>query len=464
LLASACGEETDTPAAPPPAGELQTLTDTNPDPDVVEVELVASAGEVEILAGKRTAVWGYRDGSAPDSTVTVPGPILEAEEGQSIVVHFRNELPADTTIHWHGIRLDETMDGSELTQDPIPPGGSFVYAFRALDAGLFWFHPHLDAEVQIERGLQAPLRVRGSPEIDVAADRILVLDDVKLDASGALSQKTVPMDLMMGRRGNVLLVNGRPDRTLAIASGSRERWRLLNTANGTFFHVRVPGHTLRVIGWDGGALPAPYETPTVLLSPGERYDVLVELDEAPGTELALETIHYDRGHDLPDEGPKRLARILLTEPLAGPPAPLPARWGTVTPLPVARTLTPVRRIVLSEKMRDLDPGAEPEFFINQAKWPMVPPIEVSRGLLEIWEVQNDAEMDHPLHIHGLFFQVLDVDGAPETRLGNKDTAIVPREKTMRLALRYDALGHWMYHCHILEHATRGMMGHIHVRP
>jgi FtsP/CotA-like multicopper oxidase with cupredoxin domain len=121
---------------------------------------------------------------------------------------------------------------------------------------------------------------------------------------------------MLGRRGNVLLMNGQPRPKITIPSGSRERWRFVNSANGRYFNLRLAGHSFTVIAWDGGLLPQPYSTETLLITPGERYEVLVTLMGASGSLLELETIHYDRGHEIPDPGPKPLLQIAL-----GPEAP-----------------------------------------------------------------------------------------------------------------------------------------------
>ena len=436
---------------------IPTLTDVNPDPSVVEVQIVATSATIEYLPGKVANVWAYRDGAVANSTGHVPGPMLVANRGDQVIVHFKNELPEPTTLHWHGIRPPIEADGSTSSQSPIPPGGTFDYRFRVEDSGSFWFHPHVRADQQIEKGLYAPLVVRGTESITVATDRYLVLDDVKLNADGQLSTETDAMDLMMGRQGNVLLVNGKRGATLEVSAGSRERWRLVNAANGRFFKLRLANHRFQVIGTDGGLLPRPYSTETLLIAPGERYDVLVTFEASEGTRAALETLHYDRGHHIPDPGPKPLMDVVyraasqaaeLTVP-AGPP---------IEPLPVTAR-TPVRRFVLAEfEARD---GTR--FSINNEFWPFNNAIHVTKGALEVWEIVNDAEMDHPFHLHGMFFQVLK-NGVPDTSLGWKDTVNVPQKSSLRFAVRYDALGMWMFHCHILEHAEHGMMGDLMVMP
>lgn len=442
----ACGAE---PA--PPFPEPPRLIDLDPDPAIVEVALVAEPGVVELLPGKPADVWTFRDASAERGTI--PGPLLEANVGDRIIVHFENRLPDPTTVHWHGLRVPNAADGTPIAQLMIDPGGRYDYEFTARDAGLYWYHPHMEADVQIERGLYAPIVIHGPVAPDVAADRVMVLDDVKLEASGQLSTVTNNLDIMLGRQGNVLLVNGVQRPPLEVAAGTRERWRFVNVANGRYFNLDLPGHRFLVIGWDGGPLVTPYATETLLIAPGERYDVLVEI----ASDTSLQTLHYDRGHDIPDPGPLELVPIRVGP--AGPPPPplppLPTAWGDIAPLPVAAT-TPVVQLVLEEQ----DPGTSaPTFSINGERYPDVTPTLGTAGDVRIWELVNKAEMDHPFHLHGTLFQV---QGA--ATLGWKDTVNVPQMSTLRIAVRYDAVGRWMYHCHILEHAERGMMGELTVTP
>jgi len=433
------------------------LVDLDPAPDRVRVVLVAAEGEVELLPGTRAAVWGYRDGSNPDAIVGIPGPLLRAPQGARVEIELRNELQVETTIHWHGVRLPADQDGTTAAQIAVAPGETFTYAFIAADAGTFWYHPHVEADVQIERGLYGAFVVDAPDAPEVAADRVLVLDDVKLRADGSLDEDTNALDLMLGRQGNVLLVDGRRRPTLVATPGSRERWRFVNAANGRYFALRLPGATLRVIGSDGGLLPVPRETDTVLVAPGERYDVLVDLPTTAGL-LALQTVHYDRGHDIPDPGPQTIAELDVRGE-AEPTPDLPTTWPAFAPLLVAAD-TPTRELVLSED----DTNAEdPKFFIDGAAFPAGDPVMVDRDALEVWTITNEAEMDHPFHIHGLFFQVLDGAGIPRPEIGWKDTVNVPRDSSVRLAVRFDNPGDWMMHCHILEHAERGMMGMLHVR-
>ena len=462
LVVSASGctstesDDAPSPSDAPDVSALATLTDTNPDPNVVEVTLVAAPATVEYLAGKTTEVWAYRDGAAPAGTkASVPGPVLRAKRGDEVIVHFRNELPEPTTIHWHGLRLLAKFDGSTSTQASIPSGGTFEYRFRVEDAGTFWYHPHVRANEQIEKGLYGALLVGEDDGIDVTNDRMFALDDVKLEASGLLSTTVDALDTMVGKQGNVLLVNGRRAGVLSVPTGARERWRFVNAANGRYFNLRVPGHDLLVVGTDGGLVPAPYRTSTLLVAPGERYEVIVSFEDAEGARLALETIHYDRGHELPDQGPRTLFDIEVRGRSERALRPLPAQQRVIAPLDLPAS-TPTRRFALQERE-----GADGVVFsINGESWPFNAAIMVKQGATEIWEIESPEEMDHPFHLHGMFFQLLGADGRPDLTQGWKDTVNVKRGTKLRFAVRYEPLGMWMFHCHILEHAERGMMGEL----
>jgi FtsP/CotA-like multicopper oxidase with cupredoxin domain len=183
--------------------------------------------------------------------------------------------------------------------------------------------------------------------------------------------------------------------------------------------------------------------------------VLVELDAVPGDQLALRTIYYDRGHNIPDTGPSDIVTIAITD--EGPtPAALPEAWGEVTAIPFDAA-TPRRAFVLREVEEG---GAEPIFTINDEAYPDITPVLGSMGGIEVWEIDNESEMDHPFHLHGMSFQVLDDAGVSIPRLGWKDTLNVPQDQTLRFVVQFGGEGRWMYHCHILEHAERGMMGEL----
>ena len=454
ILALGCGS---TPAkidqlqAVDPA--LTPVSDLSADPGTLEIELDALEASRQYKAGRDTPVWAYNG--------TVPGPLIDAHVGERLVVHFTNSLPESTTIHWHGVRLPAAMDGTLRMQDPVLPGGSFEYEFELKDPGLFWFHPHIRSDEQVEKGLYGVIRVRGYSEPEVDQESIWVLDDVNVLPDGSLSMYLDDNSKMLGRQGNTLLINGEPNARLTWRSGTLQRVRIVNVANGRFFNLSLPGYRWRVIGTDGGLLPEAFETERLLLSPGERYDILVIPNEKPGTELALMNDSYERGHDTGQEDPMRLATVAITdeEPLAGRSFP-----DTKAELEILEDGPTDHVLELDELLDD----GNLLFTVNGATFPHVPLIKAAVGDLLRFEVKNASEMDHPFHMHGTFFQVLSGGGgvhatAPEM-LANKDTVIVPQMSTMRFAALFDEPGGWMYHCHILEHAEGGMMGEIDVEP
>jgi len=426
------------------------FVDRDPDPRVIEVDLEARPAEVEYLPGRKTTVWTYNG--------SVPGPRLEARVGDRVVVNFRNALPEATTIHWHGLRIPAQMDGTQAMQGPIPPGGSFRYTFELRDAGTFWYHPHVRSDVQVEKGLYGAIVVRGEGEPTAAAEHTLVLDDVWLKEDGSFAADDMS-SLMVGRQGNVLLVNGRPRPIATVRAGEHQRWRFINAANARYFRLALPGQKLLLLGVDGGLLEAPREVEELLLVPGERADVLVTPTGAPGSALDLVSLPYERGHMTGMLPTANVMRIQYSPEAALTPEPVPVSLRSIPAHPEAvRT----RSFKLTEEMAS---GMhEPVFRINGEAFPDITRLEARLGETEVWVVENDTEMDHPFHLHGFFFQVLSRGGVTEPYRAWKDTVNVPAKSTVRLSVRFDGFpGAWMYHCHILEHGERGMMGELLVR-
>lgn len=446
LWSAGCGSPVELPATP----ELVRATDTNPDPAIVEVQLAATAATASLVDGVETPVLAYRDGSIDGSVGVVPGPMIEAKVGDRLIVHFLNELAdTSTTIHWHGLRLPIEMDGDPTVNGAVPPGGTFDYDFPLLDAGLFWYHPHVETDEQIELGLQGTLLVHDLQEPPVDADRTFVLDDVDLE-NGEIRIEASREDLMLGRRGNTMLVNGRTLGRMSSARNAVERWRFVNTANGRFYDLSI-GRTMRVIGWDGGLVAAPYDVGHLVIAPGERYEVLVTIED----ETSIRTLEVERAEGLVDEAAD-LVQIVLDGEVT--PRELPSVAGDVSPL-----VSTGQRLQFRLK-EELDSQAGAVFFINDERWPFNVPIDVQLGDVATWEIVNDNAHAHPFHLHGHFAQVLDVNGVVEPNLGWKDTIQIAPRSMVRALVRYEAVGKWMAHCQIPEHAERGMTADFNVIP
>lgn len=437
-------------AGMPQPSELQDL---NPAADVVEVNVTAAPAQVEYLPGKQTNVWAYNG--------SVPGPTLRARVGDQVIVHFKNQLPEATSIHWHGVRVPNDMDGAMTT---VPAGGQFDYKFQVLDAGTYWFHPHANTAIQVEKGMYAAIVIDDPqpPALAHVADEVLVLDDVLLSPdSGALVLTAGERAQMMGREGNLLLVNGQAaPRTLAVRAGERRLWRLVNSANARYFQVELAGGTMVRVGGDRGWLAAPEPVQSLLLVPGQRAEVLVSA--SGGKPAVLRAMPYERAQGA---GATVAAELVRLEPDNQP---------EVTPAVLPQTLAPfvgpgaaiaTRKLVLDEKMAamaampGMDVGNMMQFTINGQAFPNVPLLSAQTATTQAWLVQNDSTMDHPFHLHGFFFQ-------PVGRSEWQDTVNVPAKQKMELLVQFDdrlgAAGMWMYHCHILEHAEGGMIGMVQI--
>jgi FtsP/CotA-like multicopper oxidase with cupredoxin domain len=451
LAALGCGSSEALSPAPTWA-DLTPAKDTNADPGVLEIDLEAREATASYVEGKATKVLTYGG--------TVPGPLIDAGAGDKLVVHFKNSLSEETTIHWHGVRVPNAMDGVPPMQMPVEPGASFDYAFTLPDAGLFWFHPHMQAAMQTNRGMFGVIRVRGADEPEADDERVMVLDDVKLDAGGQFSD-TIDSDTeMMGREGKILLVNGVVMPTLDWRSGATTRLRILNASNARFWNLSLAGYTFRVIGTDGGLMPEPYDTEKLLIAPGERYDVMLLAHGQPGDEVTLVDEPYDRGHDTGKAAAMSVAKLRISGEAALGGRALPGSFPAIERLPAGPDAD--QTITFDEKYVN----GHPQFYIDGKMYPDVPPIDLANGTVRVFDLVNKAEMDHPFHLHGFFFQVLARGGVsePADMLANKDTVILRQKATTRIVARFDRPGSWLYHCHILEHAELGMVGVIQVAP
>lgn len=427
--------------------------DRNPDPRVVEVDLEARVAEWEVAPGRRVRAMTYNG--------QVPGPTIEARVGDTLIVHFTNRLEEPTTIHWHGVRVPANMDGGPHSQPPIAPGASFDYRFTVEDAGTFWFHPHMNERVQMERGLYGAIVVRGPREPLVDAEGVLVLDDLLLDASGQIAPTGDLVEQHNGREGALSLVNGRSGAAIPMRAGQRQRWRIVNAGSARYYRLSLPGHRFTVIGTDGGPIATPRTSDELLMVPGDRLDVIVDGTGAPGSTATLQNLAYERGHGAGLTAAVDVLRVQYASDVALPRLAAPAAGARIEPLATAG-VTP-RAIAFNER---IDRDAERVvFMINGRSYPDVPDIVARIDTTEVWDLHNESEMEHPFHLHGFFFQVVSRNGVAEPEPTWEDTIQLRGEERVRIAFRPDNRpGHWMYHCHILEHVDNGMMGAVDLRP
>jgi FtsP/CotA-like multicopper oxidase with cupredoxin domain len=412
---------------------MSTSTQGTSDVPTVTVELDAREVEWEFAPGRTIRGFAYNG--------QVPGPLIEADVGDTVEVRLTNSLPQATTIHWHGIRVRAEMDGTEAVQPPVEPGQTFEYRFVVPDAGTFWYHSHTNETEQLERGLYGALAVRGDDEPTFDSERVLLLDDLKLGPDADVAPFGDEHEHPAGREGDVRLVNGRQEPELEIAGGTIERWRVVNAANTRFVRLSIGGRSFTIIGTDGGLLPQPLSATEVLVTPGERFDLAVGPFEE-GEQLLVEALPYDRGKG---ETPREVFATLRSGPGAASQGQIPVTLREIEPL-VPANVEPNRTIDLKALM-------------HAGHHQRAEPVRV--GDLQVWDLVNETGQDHPFHLHGFFFQVVQEDGKPPPVLAWKDTVNVPRKSRARIAwLPDDRPGEWMYHCHILEHHAMGMMAHF----
>lgn len=426
------------------------------EPRTVELTLTAAPTKLSLMPGASSDVFAYNG--------RIPGPTLEVREGDRVIVHFQNKLPEPSTIHWHGIHLPFVSDGSPF--HPVATGAWHDYEFTVPfgSAGTYWYHPHPNHRTgyQVAMGLFGALIVRAAddPLPSSLAERLLIISDNRFRTDGAIDMaqpgtQQARVDMENGREGDVYFVNGKVMPTLSIRSGEVQRWRVINACAARVCRLALPGHTLLHVGSDGGLFERAVEVSEICVANGERVELLVRGTGAPGNRCVLQTLPYNRY--IPQTCPAdwNVTRDLVTlqytaEPPVTPVA-LPAVLRRVPALDPAKA-TATREIALSQMLingRTMD--------MNRVD------VSARLGATEIWEIENLVGMDHPFHLHGFQFQILDRDGVPEPFRCWKDMVNVPRHETARFIVRYaDHPGKWMFHCHILDHEDNGMMGILEV--
>ncbi len=444
-----------------PLPELQRLMNESSQPGRFVGSLVSEVGHAEFVKGKLTRLFGYNGQS--------PGPVIEATEGDRISINVANKLPdRDTTVHWHGLDIPSDQDGNPM--DPIKPGASRLYDFElpAGNTGPFWYHPHphTDTPEQVYMGLAAPFIVR--PKADPLAgipETTLFITSLSLLQDGSIAPNSMA-DWMNGREGDHILINGAKNPTLGVAPGSSRRFRIYNATNGRYLRLSFDGHKMTLVGSDGGYLRNPVPgLDEVLLAPAERAEVVIDFENGAGQSI-LRNRAYERGWMGPGRPALADQPIMTINRSDVPQKPfgLPRVLRGVDALgaPVA-----TKRLVLGERMSMGGSGMSMQFLINGKTFDMGRIDLTSRvGDIELWEIENPTDMDHPMHIHGTQFQVVERQSAgrktPAPILSWKDTVNVARGETVRLKVKQSMKGPRMYHCHILEHEKMGMMGVVNV--
>lgn len=424
---------------------VSPLQDFNDDPGIVEVYIKASKTDGHLQELEDLEFFSYNG--------MFPGPTLEVNKGDRVIVHFKNELGETTTIHWHGLRIPDEMDGSPRVQDPVANDDYFTYDFVVPDAGTYWYHPHVRSHVQVERGLYGAVVVHDT-DVDPSYDneRVIILDDVLIDGSGNFPAPfSEHMEAMHGRSGNYLLTNGNWSLLSEgqAEQGQVERWRIVNTANARTMSIGISGASFRVIGTDGGLLDQPYTTQRLQLPVGQRYDVEVSYDQAGLVTLDSWILVYDESIGNYVSEPFQVYGV---DVVATGQTPRVIEWPEIT-LPQWESS---RTEFITLDVVSTATGAI-NWRINGAANPEAPIFTFEEGETVRFAIDNLAGPEHPFHLHGQFFQIFDAE-----QPGLKDTVLIPGGSRVMITAKFDNPGAWMAHCHILEHAELGMMSEIYV--
>ena len=449
-----------------------------------EYKLDIKAGQAELLkaGGPKTPVWTY-DGM-------VPGPLLRGKRGQRMRIAATNNLQQPTSVHWHGLRIVNAMDGvAGLTQEPIEPGQVFNYDFVPPDAGTYWYHSHNRGWEQVARGLYGPLIVDEDEPVDVDRDLVISADDWRLTEDGKLHEASfgnIGERAHGGRLGNVLTLNGKPYEYLKVMAGERVRLRLINTANARIMSFKVAGVEPWVVALDGQSIaPIKLGDSAVRLAPAQRADLVFDVKAAPGAELAITEVSGDEalvaGYLQVEEGGE------VRERDGDEPPVLPAHNVPAPDLNKARIVELdmaggamgfVETAIYKGKTLDFRTLAREHGQVwtmnGTAGTALEPLFTAARGETIIVRMKNNTRWPHGMHVHGHHFIEtarkpktsfdFSIGAAVESKAAPyRDTVLMDAGEEVDIAFVADNPGSWLLHCHMMEHMAGGMVTWFEVR-
>lgn len=386
-----------------------------------------------------------------------PSPTLMAAPGETIKIHLINELPEVTNLHTHGLHVSPS-DNSDNVFLNIPPGETFDFEFKIPEnhtPGFYWYHPHVHGmtSLHVNGGMAGGLILTGGldevPGIAGLTDRVLIFQSTEFDANGVVRPISE-----QSSRNQVRTVNGQLNPTIRMRPGETERWRLLNATSGGFILLALEGHEIHTIGRDGNPLTEVATDFQVLMGPGERNDVLIQAGAA-GTYELRQLLWGDGFQSAPD--------VLL--------ATLVVEGDPVDEQPLPTTLLPFVDLrdaeidVYREIHFDVQVDENGAHFLIDGKTVDMDRVDQTVKLndTEEWTIYNDSDEWHPFHIHVNEFQVVAISGETYDAVNLEDTRPLPPKGSITMRTRFlDFTGKYVYHCHILGHEDRGMMGVVEV--
>ena len=458
------------------------------------------------INGKVVKMLGYNG--------SIPGPTIKIQKGSEITVNFKNEADVATTIHPHGVRVENKFDGVvDVTQPVVNSGETFTYKFRFPDEGVYWYHPHFREDYAQELGLYGNFLVAPTDEnyySPVNRELNLFLDDILVDGSGQIVpfNKDVANRTLMGRFGNVMLTNGETNYQTNVDAGEVVRFYLTNAASARTFNVAIPNAKIKKVGSDNGKYEKEEFVDEVLLSPSERaiFEVLFEspgkyelISKTPQKSYTLGIINVSNDQTAtsyksefntlrtnqdvlalidplrnqfskPTDKKLSLALDMMGNSLGGQNMGgehMMMGGGMMGNSQMGMTDGTVQKIEWEDDMGEMNVMSNS----NMMKWKLVDTATNKSNMDIGWQFKkgdkvkialfNDQKsqhpMQHPIHLHGQKFLVLSTNGIQNTNLVFKDTVLVQTGDTVEILVDMENPGDWMIHCHISEHLEGGMM-------
>lgn len=457
------------------------------------------------IAGKEVKMLAYNG--------SIPGPLIKIPQGAEITLNFKNETDVDTTIHSHGVRVDNKFDGvPEVTQEAVKPGASFTYKLIFPDIGVYWYHPHVREDYAQELGLYGNFLVTPSQKdywAEVDREEVLFFDDILVkDGEIATFSKSTVNHTLMGRFGTVMLINGDDNYKLPIKQGERVRFYITNAANTRVFNVSIPNTRVKLVGADNGKYEREEWADSVVIGPSERAIIEVWFDKAGNYQITNKTPEktYTMGVIAVEESPVTTSYLLVPRtnqnvidslavlrPLFNKPADKSLKLTLQMGSSDSKNSNPMGGHMMGNgqtmenqemSMGDVqkiewedDMGMmNVQSTTDTLKWKLVDQ-ETNKENMDIgWrfkkgevvkiKIFNDDKsmhpMQHPIHIHGQRFLVLSTNGQKNPNLVWKDTALIQTGDTVDFLVQMDNPGTWVIHCHIPEHMEAGMMSKFEV--
>jgi len=435
------------------AGQIPRLVLADSSAPDLDYELIVEPADISLIEGTTTPAWCFNGG--------FPAPVLRARQNKPIRIAVVNRLAEPTTIHWHGLRIRNDMDGVPfLCQQPIQPGETFVYAFTPPDAGTFWYHPHMNSTEQLGRGLVGILIVDEEEDPGFDLDLPLAMKNWHVKSDGSFTALSKPREAArMGTPGRLMTINGQQQPSYDIPAGGAVRLRFANVDNTLTYELNCSDPDALILAIDGNALAEPRPLTRHLIGPGMRLDLGLMAPETSGGRV--EFMHRDKPlMSLQSVAGSARAHRLPRLPVNPIPAP---------DLENAETLSFAFEWDASINPVDENGKMHPVFWtINRVAWQGMgaghmsePLARLERGKSYIFSLENATQYHHPIHLHGHTFTVLDSDSREITPY-QTDTALLGKYERMRVAFVADNPGRWMYHCHVVDHMKTGLMGYVEV--